>query len=334
MSSRANRTTPARSRLARGTAGETTELARSGRRGRTAWTALGSAILADALDGAASRKLSATLARYTSPPPAGRRHHRPRDPGLARDLAAAARGAFRLGALSCAAATACRAGLLVALLAAPVLAGCGGSGGEPAPVGAPATPPRPGTLAASASRVHRELGGIAQHALLLGDRAAPVTIMHEYADLDCATCSTVHRTVLPHVIARFVRSGEASLELRPLAARSRSRALARGVCASAQRQGWDFVEFAYARAGADGAPARLAHALGLDVRRWRADLRRPAWTPLILGALSVARIAHFPGYPVFLVRRAAAPSPSPCSPPRARRTRFAIAIAKALRSPA
>ncbi len=182
--------------------------------------------------------------------------------------------------------------------------------------------------------MHRELGGIAQHALLLGDRAAPVTVI-EYADLDCASCSTVHRTVLPHVIARFVRSGEASLELRPLAARPRSRALARGAyAASTQRQGWDFVELAYARNDAGEAPARLAHALGLDVRRWRADLGRPAWTPLILGALSVARVAHFPGYPVFLVRRRGSSQPftvltAPRSPDA-----FATAIAKALRSPA
>ena len=89
----------------------------------------------------------------------------------------------------------------------------------------------------------------------------------EYADLDCASCSTVHRTVLPRVIARFVRSGEASLELRPLAARPRSRALARGAyAASAQRQGWDFVEFAYARATPTGrrpgSPTRSASTCG------------------------------------------------------------------------
>ena len=55
----------------RATAGETTELARSGRRGRTAWTSLASAILADALDGAAGRKLSGDYARFIVTAPGG-----------------------------------------------------------------------------------------------------------------------------------------------------------------------------------------------------------------------------------------------------------------------
>jgi hypothetical protein len=196
----------------------------------------------------------------------------------------------------------------VTLLAALALAGCGGSAAkvastttQAAPVPAPHQP-----LRASVARVRGELGQVAQHGLLLGKASAPIQII-EYASLDCETCARVHRAVVPAVIDRFVRAGVASLEFRSFADTRRAETLALGAyAASAQRHGWEFVQLAYLRSlqpGTADSPARLAAALGLDGRRFAAELRNPEWPLLLKGAASVLSVAHFKGDPVFLVRR-------------------------------
>jgi len=178
---------------------------------------------------------------------------------------------------------------------------------------APAEP-----LAAAARQVESQLHGIPEHGLLLGRGGAPVTIV-EYGDLECALCAKVHDSVLPAVIARYVRSGRVTLELRPVVEGAASNALALAAyAAGAQGHGWEFVQLSYRRSGAGGAVAEpaqaLVRALGLDPARWRADLGRASWKAAVAGALDVARVAGFNSYPVFLVSRTAsdtAKTPAP-----------------------
>jgi protein-disulfide isomerase len=171
--------------------------------------------------------------------------------------------------------------------------------------------PAPGTaaepLSAAAGQVAAQLRGIPERGLVLGRSGAPVTII-EYGDLVCGLCTAVHDSVLPTVIARYVRSGRATLELRPLAAGAVSNALARAAyAAGVQGRGWDFVQLSYRRSGLVGKAAEprqaLARALGLDLVRWRADLGRASWKVDIDGAQEVAKVAGFGAYPVFLVTR-------------------------------
>jgi protein-disulfide isomerase len=163
-------------------------------------------------------------------------------------------------------------------------------------------------LAAAAAQVSAELRGIPQRGLVLGRPTAPVTIV-EYGDLLCSTCAAVHNNVVPKLIADYVRSGRATLELRPVVVGSASEALARAAySAGVQGRGWQFVQLAYRRSGIAGSatePARaLASALGLDLRRWHADIQRASWKVDIAGALDVVRVAGFGSFPVFLVARA------------------------------
>jgi len=163
------------------------------------------------------------------------------------------------------------------------------------------------TLARSAAQVRRELLGIPQHGLVLGLPTAPITIV-EYGAFGCPQCAAVHRGVLPQVIARYVRTGKASLEFRGLAgtAPSSARDLALAAyAASAQSHGWDFLQLAYLRSletGTTESTARLATALGLDAKRLGIDATRPEWLTQVKAAASVAAVAQFVTFPVFLVR--------------------------------
>src|SRR5262249_49804268 len=131
-------------------------------------------------------------------------------------------------------------------------------------------------------------------------------------------CAGIHSGVLEKVIQHYVRTGKASLEFRGIAPATPSEALSFALAsyaASAQQRGWDFLQLAYRRSlergitgGQAERPARLAAALGLDRRRFGADLGRPAWKIEVAAARSVAAVGHFQTYPVFLLRARARPS--------------------------
>jgi hypothetical protein len=194
-------------------------------------------------------------------------------------------------------------------------------------------------LPVAAAGVEAELRGIPQHGLVLGRANAPVTIV-EYADLLCTECAAVHDDVLPAVIAGAVRSGRATLELRPVVGSSASGALAvAAYAAGVQGRGWQFVQLAYRRIGIAGSPAEpaqaLASALAINLPRWRGDLGRASWKTDIAGALDVVRVAGFSVYPVFLITNAAqsptkAPLPYVVLTDPASARSIDLAIAKAL----
>jgi protein-disulfide isomerase len=221
------------------------------------------------------------------------------------------------------------AAAIAAMAAASVLiaAGCGGgsgsesSGAPTTTAGATTSAPKAApavveALATSARHVRGQLRGIAQHGLVLGDPKAPVTIV-EYGSFACPQCAGLHESVLEKVIQRYVRTGRASLEFRGVAPAAPSQELSLALAsyaASAQRHGWDFLQLAYRRslergvAGQDAeSPARLAAALGLDNRRFGADLEKPAWKVQVAAARSVAAVGRFQTYPVFLLRARATP---------------------------
>jgi hypothetical protein len=214
-------------------------------------------------------------------------------------------------------------GAAILAVVALVVAGCGGSGGTggsttaapPGPTTTSTTTAAPAgaSLASTAARVRRQLRGIPQRGLVLGSPGAPVTIV-EYGTFACPRCAAVHRDVLPAVIARYVRTGKASLEFRGLAGEtpSRPRDLALATyAASEQRHGWDFLQLANLRSLAlppsGERPDRLASALGLDEGRLASDMARPEWETQLRAGRSVAAAARMSSFPVFLVRARSRP---------------------------
>jgi protein-disulfide isomerase len=207
------------------------------------------------------------------------------------------------------------AALSAAAALAAVVAGCGGGGEASTTESPPAvtTTARSSTLtlAEAVARVRAELEGIPQKGFVLGEPNAPVAII-EYAGFDCTACATVHETIVPELIERYVREGTASLEFRVLTAGDGDLGLALGAYgARPQRQAWHMIQLEYLRSNADPdtplaateTPATYAAALRLDSERWKADTERRQWAAEIQAALTVFKVAKWGETPVFLIRR-------------------------------
>jgi protein-disulfide isomerase len=139
------------------------------------------------------------------------------------------------------------------IAAALVLAACGGSELEPAP----APPPAAATGTASGGAPppqFEELVGIPQDDDVLGDPAAPVTLV-EYADLQCPFCAEWADLAFPEVVDRYVKTGQVRLVFHGLASLGPDSevALRTVVAAGAQDRLWEMVELLYANQGEENS---------------------------------------------------------------------------------
>jgi hypothetical protein len=191
----------------------------------------------------------------------------------------------------------------LAALALAVAVASGAAAASRLHVSAPAGPP----LAPAAAAAAAETAGIPQHALILGSSSAKVSVV-EYADLVCASCASVATSVVAPAIESFVGTGTARFQFEPIVEGPQSEEFALGAyAAGAQQQGWDYVMLAYlcTTSVSDGplygAPA-LAGALGINMPRWRAQIRNPRWPNQIEQSAKVALLGGFSSYPVFIVR--------------------------------
>lgn len=133
-------------------------------------------------------------------------------------------------------------------------------------------------------RVERDLAGIPQRGMTLGDATATVTVI-EFADLQCPACQWYSEEVLRQVIRSKVRSGEAMLEFHnyPALGEDSTAAAAAALAAGAQGRGWNFVELFYRNQGfenfeyvTDSFLKAIAEAAGVaDIRQWNTDRRSP-----------------------------------------------------------
>ena len=100
--------------------------------------------------------------------------------------------------------------LVVAAIVVGTTFGGGGSNDAVAPRGS-LTNALPG-----AAETQQLLQGIPQSANVLGDPSAAVTVI-EYIDPQCPFCRDFEVEALPTLIERYVRTGKAKIELRPIA---------------------------------------------------------------------------------------------------------------------
>jgi protein-disulfide isomerase len=107
------------------------------------------------------------------------------------------------------------AGTVLALAVAAVVLGVSVSGGDstdtPVPARGSLTNALPGAV-----ETQQLLKGIPQRGNVLGKPGAPV-IVYEYVDAQCPACQQFETQAVPTLIERYVRTGKAKLELRPIA---------------------------------------------------------------------------------------------------------------------
>jgi protein-disulfide isomerase len=139
--------------------------------------------------------------------------------------------------------------VIVAVIAGAILAVSlsGGSSTPKAPAVGSLTNALPG-----AAEVQRLFKGIPQSSNVLGESKAPVT-MAEYVDVQCPYCREFESSVLPKLLATYVRPGQVRIEQRLLAfigpdsQRGRSNALAAGL----QNKQFNFTELLYFNQGTE-----------------------------------------------------------------------------------
>jgi protein-disulfide isomerase len=128
--------------------------------------------------------------------------------------------------------------------------------------------------------VKRELAGIPQDGLVLGDPSAKVKLV-EFGDLQCPACKAFSEEIAPGLIDSKVRSGDARLEFRSFTIidEDSAPAAAAAVAAGKQGRGWDFVELFYRNQGTEGTGyatdeflTEVARAAGVpDIAKWNED---------------------------------------------------------------
>lgn len=132
----------------------------------------------------------------------------------------------------------------------------------------------------SVAAVKRELAGIPQRGMVLGDPGAAVTLI-EFGDLQCPVCKGYAEEVLPRVIDSKVRSGEAKLDFRNFTIIDEDSvpAAAAALAAGEQGRGWNFVELFYRNQGLEGSGyvtdeflTSIAAGAGVpDIVQWNSD---------------------------------------------------------------
>jgi protein-disulfide isomerase len=133
-----------------------------------------------------------------------------------------------------------------------------------------------------AAAIKRQLAGIPQRGMVLGEPTAPVTLV-EFGDLQCPACKVVADEIVPEVIEAKVRGGEAKLEFRnyTILGEESEEAAAAALAAGEQGRGWNFVELFYRNQGFEGSGyvtdefmRAIAAAAGVaDIARWDRDRR-------------------------------------------------------------
>jgi len=163
----------------------------------------------------------------------------------------------------------------------------------------------------SVAEVERELQGIPQGEMVLGQPDAKVTLL-EFADLQCPVCKGYSEEVLPQVIENQVRSGEAKLDYRAFTIIDADSipAAEAAIAAGKQGRGWHYVEIFYRNQGEEGsgyvsdefliAIARAAKVP--DIARWNSDRKSASVKAEVEAATAEAERLGFEGTPSFAVQ--------------------------------
>jgi protein-disulfide isomerase len=126
--------------------------------------------------------------------------------------------------------------------------------------------------------VAQMLNGIPQNGQVLGDAKAPIGII-EYMDYKCPVCGAASHNLVPLLIQDYVRTGKATIELRPVhiiqpGNQSETAALA-GLATAPQNRMWYFTELVLRNQGdeldqwlTNGVLNDAATTSGVNIAQW------------------------------------------------------------------
>jgi protein-disulfide isomerase len=105
-----------------------------------------------------------------------------------------------------------------------------------------------------AADVDRQLAGIPQQGMVLGEPTAPVEVV-EFADLQCPFCKAFTEEILPPIVENQVKNGEVKVAFHnfTIIGEQSLPAGAAALAAGAQGRGWNFVELFYENQGAENS---------------------------------------------------------------------------------
>lgn len=160
-----------------------------------------------------------------------------------------------------------------------------------------------------ASEVSRELRGIPQQEMVIGNPSAPVELI-EFGDLQCPVCAGYAEEILPPIIENQVKKGEVKIDFRnftiigPQSVDAGAAALAAG----AQGRGWNFVELFYRNQGGENSGfaddaflEAVAEGAGVkDIDKWNED--RDKFTAKVEATSAEAQQLGLEGTPTFAIR--------------------------------
>lgn len=127
--------------------------------------------------------------------------------------------------------------LVVAVVLVLIVVNSGGSGGDAGNI-------------EDTAEVNRLLAGIPQQGMVLGDPRASVKLI-EFGDLQCPVCAGYAKEIMPPIIEKQVKNGEARIEFRNLTIIGPESvpAGAAALAAGEQGRGWNYLEIFYRNQG-------------------------------------------------------------------------------------
>lgn len=158
--------------------------------------------------------------------------------------------------------------------------------------------------------VNRDLQGIPQNGMVLGEPEAKVTLV-EFGDLQCPVCKGFSEEIIPDVIDSKVRSGEAKIEFRNYTIISQESipAGAAAIAAGRQGRGWSFVELFYRNQGLEASGyitadllTEIARGAGVpDIGRWNKERKSRSVLDEVARTSEEAQKLGLTGTPSFAV---------------------------------
>lgn len=165
------------------------------------------------------------------------------------------------------------------------------------------------------AQVHRLLGGIPQHGMVLGNPRAKVMLI-EFGDLQCPICKGYSEEALPEPIEGPVAAGRVKLDFRnfTIIGDESTAAGAAAVAAGEQSRGWNFVELFYRNQGAentgyvnDAFLRAIAKGAGVpNLARWTRARHSPRVLAEVAETTRQAEELGFTGTPSFALQRSGA----------------------------